>query len=73
VTASVILPACVLLLLLYAGLVRVLERREPSELALDPGAVLAVAGTAGGVLLFSLVMAAFFALGVAHLRSWSWP
>jgi membrane protease YdiL (CAAX protease family) len=66
-TASVILPACVLLLLLYAGLVRVLERRKPSELALDPGAGLAVAGAAGGVLLFSLVMATFFALGVARL------
>ena len=67
VTASGCGLASVLLLLLYAALVRVFERRRPSELALRPGAGLAVAGAAGGFLLFALVLAALFGLGLARL------
>jgi len=66
VTASGCGLAGVLLLLLYAALVRVFERRGPSELALRPGAGLAVAGAAGGFLLFALVLAALFGLGLAR-------
>lgn len=57
--------ACAPLLLIYAALVRVLERRKPSELALDPGGGLAIAGAAGGFLLFAVVLAALFGLGLA--------
>ena len=67
VTASGCGLASVLLLLLYAALVRFFERRRPSELALRPGAGLAVAGAAGGFLLFALVLAALFGLGLARL------
>jgi hypothetical protein len=66
VTAAGCGLASVLLLLLYAALVRLFERRRPSELALSPGAGLAVTGTAGGFLLFALVLAVLFGLGLAH-------
>jgi hypothetical protein len=66
VTASGWGLSCVLLLLFYGALVRVFERRSPSELALRPGAGLAFAGAAGGFLLFALVLAALFALGLAR-------
>jgi hypothetical protein len=66
VTASGWSLSCVLLLLFYAALVRVFERRSPSELAPRPGAGLAFAGAAGGFLLFALVLAALFALGLAR-------
>ena len=68
VTAAGLTLSCVLLLLVYAALVRVFERRRPTELASRRGAGLVIAGAGGGFLLFALVLAALFALGLA---SWS--
>lgn len=66
VTSSGLGVAGVLLLLLYIALVRLFERRRPSELALAPGAGLAAAGAAGGFLLFALLLAVLFGLGLAR-------
>jgi hypothetical protein len=54
------------LLVLYALLVRLLERRSASEISLLPGAPLALGGAILGLTLFVLVYLVFAALGIAH-------
>jgi len=56
--------ACALALLTYTGLVCLMERRWPGELALRPR--LAVAGAGLGMALFCTVYAVLFAQGLAH-------
>ncbi|MDE2184370.1 MAG: CPBP family intramembrane metalloprotease [Alphaproteobacteria bacterium] len=63
--------ACIVLAAVYASLVWSLERRRPRELALLPGAPLAVAGVLFGFMLFAVVYAVLWALGVAHWQGFA--
>jgi membrane protease YdiL (CAAX protease family) len=57
---------CLLLLAIYVGLVRVMERRGAVELSLRPGARLVIAGLAFGFAMFCAVYAVFWAQGVVR-------
>jgi hypothetical protein len=59
---------CAVLLALYVGLIRLFEGRRSPELALRPGARLALAGLLVGVTLFCAVYAVLWAFGVARFE-----
>jgi membrane protease YdiL (CAAX protease family) len=56
----------IVMLAVYALLVRLLERRAAHELSLSPGASLAIGGALLGFTLFLLVFLVFAALGIAY-------
>jgi uncharacterized protein len=66
VTAAGTVVACIALLVIYALLVRGIERRPARELALLRGAPLAVIGVLIGLALFCTVYAILWAMGVAR-------
>ena len=57
---------CLLMLAIYLGLVRLMERRGAVELSLRPGARLVIAGLAFGFAMFCAVYAVFWAQGVVR-------
>jgi uncharacterized protein len=59
---------CAALFGIYALLVRWIEQRRPSELALSPGLWLALTGALLGFILFCVVYAVLWAMGVAHWK-----
>lgn len=61
------------LLGLYGLLVRILERREPLELAPQPGVPLAALGLAIGLIIFCLTYAVLWALGHAQWLGFTRP
>ena len=63
--------ACLALLLIYASLVRWLERRPAKELGPLRGIPLAIGGVVMGFVLFCTVYGVLWALGVAHWAGFS--
>jgi membrane protease YdiL (CAAX protease family) len=66
VAIAATLAVCAALLGIYALLVRWIERRKAEELATSPGLRLALSGAAFGFVLFCVVYAVLWAMGVAR-------